>query len=57
MIDDTVSGEPMITKNMMPIRQDWCDNSLLNDIIDERAGFKDIEMVRSGKKPLEFECL
>ena len=35
-----VNGEPYITKNNIAIQQPWCENLMINDILDFNGRFK-----------------
>merc|ERR1711888_560015 len=50
-----IKGEPQITDNNVPIRQDWSLCRNLNDIIDKNGNFKRLEDISEDRKPLEFE--
>ena len=49
-----INGEPQITDNNVPIRQDWSWCRNLNDIIDKDGNFKRLEDISVDKKPLVF---
>ena len=50
-----INGEPHITSNRIPIRQEWAMNKCLNSIIDCKGNLKDINEISSFNKPFEYE--
>ena len=52
-----INGEPHITDNNVPIRQDWSTFRNLDDIIDVDGNFRKIYDIAEDKRPLEFEYI
>ena len=49
-----INGEPHITSNRIPIRQEWAMNKCLNSIIDRKGNLKDINEISGCNKPFEY---
>ena len=50
-----INGEPHMTNNNVPVRQDWSSFRNLDDIIDANGNFRKIDDISEDKRPLEFE--
>ena len=50
-----INGEPFITGNSIPIRQEWALYKCLNSIIDRKSNLREINDINSSKKPFEYE--
>ena len=50
-----INGEPHITSNRIPIRQEWAANTCLNTIIDREGNLKDVNEFNNSKKPFDYE--
>ena len=50
-----INGEPLITSNRIPIRQEWAQYRSLNAIIDSKGNFRELVVVDCNRKPFEYE--
>merc|ERR1711867_388520 len=50
-----INGEPHITSNRIPIRQEWAANTCLNTIIDREGNLKDVNEFNYSQKPFDYE--
>ena len=50
-----INGEPHITNNRIPVRQEWAQFKNLDIIIDSNGNFKELDLVNSDRKPFEYE--
>ena len=50
-----INGEPHITDNGVPIRQDWPTLRNLDDVIDKNGNFRELNNIAEDKRPLDFE--
>ena len=50
-----IDGEPHITNNRIPIRQEWAQYKNLDAIIDSNGNFRELDVVNSNRKPFEYE--
>ena len=50
-----VCGEPEIAKNFTSVKQDWCKNLQIHQILDINGIIKNADRMPEGKKPLEME--
>ena len=52
-----VHGEPDITGNLSSIKQDWCKNLKIYQILDKDGNIKNAQDMTEGKKPLSMEII
>ena len=50
-----INGEPFITANSIPVRQEWALYKCLNSIIDRKGNLRRINEINSSKKLFEYE--
>ena len=50
-----INGEPHITDNNVPVRQDWSSFRNLDDIIDANGNFRKIDDIKENQRPIKFE--
>ena len=50
-----INGEPLVTSNRIPIRQEWAQYRCLDAIIDNKGNFRDLNAVDCNRKPFEYE--
>ena len=50
-----INGEPHITENGVPTRQDWSTFRNLDDIIYANGYFRKLDDIAEDRRPLEFE--
>ena len=50
-----INGEPFITGNSIPVRQEWALYKCLNSIIDRKGNLRRIYEINSSTKPFEYE--
>ena len=50
-----INGEPHITNNRIPVRQEWAQYKNLDIIIDSSGNFRELDLVNSDRKPFEYE--
>ena len=50
-----INGEPHITNNKIPIRQEWVQYRNLDAIIDSNGNFRELDAVNCNRKPFEYE--
>ena len=50
-----VHGEPDITGNFSSIKQDWCKNLQIHQILEKDGNIKKVQSMMEGKKPLSME--
>ena len=50
-----VNGEPLITSNRSPIRQQLAQYKCLYAIIDSKGNFRELDLANCNRKPFEYE--
>ena len=46
-----INGEPYITNNRIPIRQEWAQHKNLDVIIDNNGNLRELDMVDNDRRP------
>ena len=52
-----VNGEPYITKNNIAIQQPWCENLMINDILDFNGRFKKLRIIPLKRDQFSMKTL
>ena len=50
-----INGEPFITGNSIPVRQEWALYKCLNSIFDHKGNLRRVNEINSSKKTFEYE--
>ena len=50
-----VCGEPDIAKNFISVKQDWCRDLQIHQLLEINGKIKDADQMPKDKKPLEME--
>ena len=50
-----INGEPLISSNKFPIKQEWATGLNLDCIIDEKGNFHELGKITCPKQPFEYE--
>ena len=50
-----INGEPHVTNNKIPIRQEWALHKNLDAIIDNNGNFRELSNMNSVRKPFKYE--
>ena len=52
-----INGEPQITNNRIPIREESANHKTLDVIIDSKGNFREFDNIISDRKPFEYEYI
>ena len=50
-----VTGEPGISKNLSSVKQEWCKNFQVHQILNRKGALKNAEQMPEGKRLLDME--
>ena len=50
-----INGEPLITCNNIPVRQELAQSKYLDSIIDHKGNLKSLNEINCNKKPFDYE--
>ena len=51
----SINGQPHMTSNNIPMRQEWAMNKCLSSIINRKGNLRDINEIRESRKPFVYE--